>query len=319
MMNNMTFSEFLKKFSTVSNKFIDELFGMFSEDLIGNYNSFVINSEILRQWLDLSDKKSFDRKIKSEFKNGVNYEIKTIKNKKRGGHNKIVYMLTPDTAKFLSLDTKTETGDLVKDYFLQIEALLNQYKNYIIRSQDEKIKRLLNNQKPKINPESGIIYIFRALDTDLNLYKIGKTMMPKKRFNSYNSGLADDLRVLFRYETKDVDRVEKCMKIWLKTAQYRKYKEIYQVELDTIKKIIKKCVSDSKYVDKLLLCELSKCKFKNNKKSKTSTIKDNDSYVESGYKVNDKIIKNIDDIDEKNAKKILKKYFPDNYYIYIHR
>ena len=39
-----------------------------------------------------------------------------------------------------------------------------------------KIEQIENNQKPKINTTKIIIYVFRALNTDLTLYKIGKTI-----------------------------------------------------------------------------------------------------------------------------------------------
>ena len=106
---------------------------------------------------------------------------------------------------------------------------------------DKKIKQLENNQKPKINKTKKIIYVFRALNTDLTLYKIGKTINSKTRFSTHNSPLANDLEVLFQYETENIDQDESCVKTYMKKAQYRKYKEIYQVDLDIIKKTIKNC------------------------------------------------------------------------------
>ena len=53
--------------------------------------------------------------------------------------------------------------------------------------------------------------------------------------------MANDLEILFQYETNNIDQVELCAKALMKTAQYRKYKEIYQIDLDIIKQIIKTC------------------------------------------------------------------------------
>jgi hypothetical protein len=44
--------------------------------------------------------------------------------------------------------------------------------------------------------------------------------------------MANDLEVIFQYETENIDQVEKCIKSYMKEAQYRKYKEIYPVNLD---------------------------------------------------------------------------------------
>ncbi len=81
----------------------------------------------------------------------------------------------------------------------------------------------------------------KALNTDLTLYKIGKTINSKTRFNSHNSPLANDIKILYQYETENIDQVESCVKAHLKTAQYRKYKEIYQVNLNIIKNVIQTC------------------------------------------------------------------------------
>ena len=40
--------------------------------------------------------------------------------------------------------------------------------------------------KPKINNKKNKIYVFKSLNTDLTLYKIGKTIDLKKRLNSHN-------------------------------------------------------------------------------------------------------------------------------------
>jgi hypothetical protein len=114
-------------------------------------------------------------------------------------------------------------GPLVQQYFLDIEVALYKYKNYIIEGMNKKIEQLENNQKPKINPSKKIIYVFRALNTDLTLYKIGKTINSKTRFSKHNSPMANDLEILFQYETDNIDQVEKCVKVFMKKVQYRKY------------------------------------------------------------------------------------------------
>ena len=114
-------------------------------------------------------------------------------------------------------------GPAVQQYFLDIEIALYKFKNYIIEGMNTKIKQLENNQKPTINPGKKIIYVFRALNTDLTLYKIGKTINSKTRFVKHNSPMANDLEILFQYETENIDQVESCVKTLMKKAQYLKY------------------------------------------------------------------------------------------------
>ena len=115
---------------------------------------------------------------------------------------------------------------------------------------NKKIQQLENNNKPKINAIKKIIYVFRALNTDLTLYKIGKTINSQTRFSKHNSPMANDLEVLFQYETDNIDQVELCIKAYMKKAQYRKYKEIYRVDLDIIKKTIKNCDTEINEINK---------------------------------------------------------------------
>jgi len=98
------------------------------------------------------------------------------------------------------------------------------------------------------------------------LYKIGKTINSKTRFSKHNSPLANDLEVLFYYETENIDKVESCVKSYMKKSKYRKYKEIYQVDINIIKEIIKDCdFNIKKYNEEI---EKSNKKIKNGGKLK---------------------------------------------------
>ena len=212
------------------------------EDYIERYAEFLIDSEILRKWLQINNRRKFNDTIKRSYKKNVDYKIEKVKNAEgSGGHNLEQITLTPEAAKKICLSTNSKMGPLVQQYFLDLEVALYKYKNYIIDGMAKKIAQLENNQKPKINSTKKIIYVFRALNTDLTLYKIGKTINSKSRFSKHNSPLANDLEVIFQYETENINQVESCIKSYMKQSQYRKYKEIYQVDLKIIKKAIKDC------------------------------------------------------------------------------
>ena len=197
---------------------------------------------MLRKWLNISIKQQFNNTIKRSYKKNVDYKIEKIKKiEGSGGHNLEQITLTPEAAKKICLSTNSKMGPLIQQYFLDLEVALYKYKNYIIDGMAKKIAQLENNQKPKINSTKKIIYVFRALHTDLTLYKIGKTINSKSRFSKHNSPLANDLDVIFQYETENINQVESCIKSYMKQSQYRKYKEIYQVDLKIIKKAIKDC------------------------------------------------------------------------------
>ena len=238
----MDFKSFVVKYSFVNLKFIEDFYNIIKEDYIERYNEFLIDSEILRKWLLINSRRKFNDTIKRSYKKNSDYKLEKIKKSEgSGGQNFEVITLTPEAAKKICLSTNSKMGPKIQQYFLDIELALYKYKNHIIESMNIKIKQLENNQKPKVNTKKKIIYAFRALNTDLTLHKIGKTINSKTRFSKHNSPMANDLEVLFQYETDNIDQVELCTKALMKKAQYRKYKEIYQIDLDILKQIIKDC------------------------------------------------------------------------------
>ena len=115
----------------------------------------------------------------------------------------------------------------------------------------KKIKKLENNQKPKIIPEEGVIYIFKASDSGKNsLYKIGRTTNLKRRMTQYQSSHANNIDILFIYKCKNLKLVERCIKSLAVNYQYRSYKEIYEININILKKITKYCDMLTQYFKK---------------------------------------------------------------------
>ena len=239
----MDFNNFLIKYTNINSQFINDFSNIVSEDYFKKYNDFLIDSEILRKWLQITTHKEFKQTIKNSYKINIDYIIKKKDiNLGSGGHNKNIIILTPEATKKICLLTKSKVGDDIRQYFIDIEFAFYKFKDHIIDSLNRKIEQLENNQKPKINPKKGIIYIFRALnENNVTLYKIGKTINSKKRFTSHNSPLANDIEIIMTYEADNIEQLESCVKLMMKKAQYRKYKEIYQVDIDIIKNVIKDC------------------------------------------------------------------------------
>jgi len=265
----MDFKSFITKYSFVNSSFVNDFYNIIKEDYIERYNEFLIDSEILRKWLKIKNRQIFNNTIKRSYTKNIDYKLEKIKNSEgSGGQNFEVITLTPEATKKICLSTNSKIGPLVQQYFLDIELALYKYKNYIIEGMNKKINQLENNQKSKINSNKKIIYVFRALNTDLTLYKIGKTINSKTRFSKHNSPMANDLEVLFQYETDNIDQIELCIKAYMKKAQYRKYKEIYQVDLDIIKKTIKNCDAEINEINK----EIKSKNKKQNREIKDSSI-----------------------------------------------
>jgi phage anti-repressor protein len=234
---------FLKKYSTVPNGFITDFFNISKEMCVGT--DFSINFDIVVKWLNVR-KDNLKRVLEHNFE--LNYDYKIEKNKthqQNSGGGNLVHeiIITSDCFKELCMISQTKRAKEVRKYFLAVEKLVVKYNKHIQDALEKKIGMIKNNQKPKINKKGGIIYILEAQNTDVTLYKLGKTTDIRNRLNTYNSGNANDVIPLFIFEVDDIDKIENCIKLILKDFQYRKYKEVYEVDLDVIKKACEKCDS----------------------------------------------------------------------------
>ena len=222
---------YLKKFSTIDNKFIDDFFSLYKYDT--KDSEFVINLDILIKWLNAL-KGSLKETLVKSYTKDIDYKI--IKNNQgKNGRPSDIIMLTPDCMKRLCMVSRTKKAEEVRTYFIELEKHINQYKDVIIE------KYISNHTPNQIDTKGGVIYL---LNTDLNLpgvYKLGKTENFKSRLRTHQSSHADNIKVIKVYKTKDINNVEKCLKQYLKVKQYKKYKEFYQVDVDIITNLFKVC------------------------------------------------------------------------------
>jgi phage anti-repressor protein len=237
----ITFIDFLKKYSTIPNQFLDDFYKIFNHTTI-NSNEINIDLDNVIKWLNIT-KYGAKNTLKKSYKKDIDYKILKIKKSYgSGGHNKEKIYITVQCFKKICQLTKSKMGNQVREYFIQVESLLNKYKDYIIDGMQEKITKLEKNQNPKISPEKGVIYIFQTPNSQENsLYKIGRTKDLKKRLQSHQSPLSHDIDILFYYESDNIIEIENCIKVLMKKYQYRKYKEVYKINIDIIKSLVENC------------------------------------------------------------------------------
>jgi len=269
----MNLVEFLKKYSKVSNKFIDDFFSLYD---INNKDSFIINLENIVNWLN-TKKSKIKETLENSYQLNIDYIINKTPNTGKKGAPKEEILLTVKCFKLLCMQSRTQKAIEVREYFYSLEELIDKYKNYIIEGLKDKINKLENNQRPKVNPSKGVIYIIQTSD-DITLYKIGKTSNLKNRLINYNSDKKDDIIPIYIYETEDIDAVEICIKGFMKKYQYRKYKEVYQTNIDIIKNFINKCgdIVNTDYNLHLI---------NKNKSQKGGKVKNNYNYFFALYKL----------------------------------
>jgi phage anti-repressor protein/predicted GIY-YIG superfamily endonuclease len=239
----MSAKVYIKRYTTVPESFVDELFEFYEETT--SQTDFVIKLSAIAKWLN-THKQSIVTTLKRSYKIGFDYivtkPINHIKKDPRSNHYK-EYMLSPDCFKRVCMLSKSGNAEMVRTYFIEVEKAFLKYRMQTEEGMKKEIERLERNQRNKAVPSNapGYIYIIRASTDKDNLYKIGRTKDLQKRLRNYNTGNADDVEVLYVYRTDMIVGTESCVKAWLKEHQYRKYKEVYQADLDMIKKLIESC------------------------------------------------------------------------------
>jgi phage anti-repressor protein len=201
----MDLRNFLKKFSTLNNDFIDDFFNIYDPDK-NILNDFSINIETISKWINTRKRKLKETLVNTYTKN-IDYQIKKETDGKISKSNKEIIMLTPECFKRLCLLSKTTKAEEVRTYFLELEKLIEHYKNYIIDGLKKTIQILENNQKEVSSKIKGTVYIIRSIKDINGIYRFGQTEDFKKRLANYNSANSDKMEVMYIYETSIIKKL----------------------------------------------------------------------------------------------------------------
>lgn len=240
---------FVKRFTTVPEEFVDELFKFYDENTL--QTDPVILLDHIAKWLQCS-KRQLTLTLKRTYINNIDYTMKNAPNPNntkgiRGANNYKEILVTPDCFKRLALLSNAKKGEMVRTYFIDVETQFLKYKDQTMEGLKTDITRLKHDLNPKKtefleeNDTDGYIYILRASNEVADLFKIGRSKDIKNRLQSYQTGHAHNVNLLYVLSVHNMKNAEKCIKSQLKEFQYRQRREIYQVPINMLKEIIKKC------------------------------------------------------------------------------
>ena len=291
MINLDGLEEFLIKESNINKDFIRDFFGIQKNKENEKYKPFTIDLDDIAYWLD-AGKGHLKNTLLKNYLNKFDYIILQIeyndngllaskrKQKKdegnRGGHNKELILLTSECFKMLCMRSKTKKANKVRQYYIDLEKLIDQYKDLIINQQNKKIEILENDLKKDILPKDGYCYIYLEKD-ELNeeYYRLGQSGNLQKRFHNHNSSSAHKKIIAFKIKTDNIIHFEACLRGVMFDYRYKNDKDYYKLPKDKIKDAIKKCKNIVK-------------DFKNDNIDKI----DNLSKIEGGGSINIKKINN---------------------------
>jgi phage anti-repressor protein/RNase P subunit RPR2 len=240
---------FVKRLTTVPEAFVDELFKFYDENT--TQTDPVILLDHIAKWLQCS-KIELTLTLKRTYINNIDYTIKKAPNPNhikgvKGANNYKEILVTPDCFKRLALLSRAKKGEMVRTYFIDVETQFLKYKDQTMEGLKADIVRLKHDLNPKRtefleeNDANGYIYILRASDEVSDLFKVGRAKDIKSRLQSYQTGHAHNVNLLYVLAVHNMKNAEKCIKSQLKEFQYRQRREVYQVPIDMLKIIVKKC------------------------------------------------------------------------------
>lgn len=246
--------DFLINESKINKDFIKDFFGIQKKQIYDNYKPFVIDLDDIAFWLDSKKSRLKDSLIKN-YKNNFDYIIippikfsKTLlppdrqQKENRGGHNKISILLTIECFKMLCMRSNTKKANIVRQYYIDLEKLVDQYKDLIINNQNKKIVILENDLKKDILPSDGYCYIYFEKDElGVEYYRLGQTGNLRKRFNNHNSSSIHKKIVAYKIKTDNIIHFEACLRGVMFDYRYKNDKDYYKLPKDKIKDAIIKC------------------------------------------------------------------------------
>lgn len=248
MIDLLNLEAFLIENSKISKKFITDFFGFQKKTLYNKHEPFTIDLEDIAFWLETRKSDIKELLIKYYLKN-VDYII--IKNlmrfvperyTKHGGHNKNLVLLTPDCFKMLCMRSKTKKADKIREYYLELEKLIDKYKDIIINEKNKKIELLEKDLKKDNYPIGNYSYIIQETDELNEIYfRIGQSGNLKNRMANHNSSSIHKKLISFKIKTDNKLQFESCLRSTMFNFRYIKNKDYYKIPSNKVEEAIQIC------------------------------------------------------------------------------
>ena len=281
MLDLQGLEDFLIQKSKINKDFIKDFFGFQKINEYSKYAPFTISLDDVVFWLETAKDKLKKTLVNSylklvDYKQIVVLPPRGEQDLSHGGHNKDTILLTPDCFKLLCMRSKTKKADKVRQYYVDLEKLIDEYKNIIIENQNKKINILEADLRKDIYPKGGHCYIFEETDELSEIYyRIGQSKDMTKRMATHNSSNAHKKIVIFKIKTNNIIHYESCLRSTMYDYRYKNNKDFYKLPFNKLK-------------DAVTNCKMITTKFKNDKKI--------DNINQTGGKIN------IRKLDEKITK-----------------
>jgi phage anti-repressor protein len=225
MNTNISLKDFLKLYTGISYKFIDEYCKFYE---MTDNKKFGIDLNDVIKYLEIKYDESFITNFRKHYKENIDYKYYLInRSEKREKEKKYsLYLLSLDTFEKICMMSKTKKANSVRDYFIILRKFIFYYKNHI--------SNMIINES--IKKPNGNIYIILA-NKNKNIFKIGKSKDIRERLKNYATGKDKHPDIKFIILVDNKSDVEKCVKKITRKYQFKPNQEIYKVDIEQLKKI----------------------------------------------------------------------------------
>ena len=154
--------KYIKNHADIPHEIIDDFFELYKLNDPNDKYNFSINVDAIAKWFNMRIGHIKETLVNS-YKEKIDYKI--IKGVSNGmkGKPKDTILLTPKCFKLMAMQSRTKKAIQVREYYYELEQILDKYKEYIIKSLEEKIKKLECNKKK-------FLYIKKLTLVILNIY-----------------------------------------------------------------------------------------------------------------------------------------------------
>lgn len=263
ILNDISLINLIKEnFNETENKLFELSFTMFITTQ-NNPDDFIINLDDIYKWIGFNRKDNAKTLLIKNFKKDIDYSIFLFKQKNSKGRPSEKILLKIDTFKEYCLLAATEESKKIYKYFIKMEKIIFKYlqekynnqlniiqeknkalennkllleeKEKIIKEKEEELKNI-KNIKYKEVIKTGSIYIF-STDKE-GIYKCGRSIKPINRKKSLQTGLVDDIEILYEYNTCDDKLLEYIIHNILDKYRINE-REHFECNIEYMKSIIK--------------------------------------------------------------------------------
>lgn len=234
-MEKISLKDFLKKYTAISNKFIDEYYKFYE---ICEDEQYGISVEKIVTYLELDNKKKFIERLREKYTVNKDFIIKRINQKLKKGIQDVFYYVSFDCFEKICMTSKSKKGNSVRDYFVTLRKFIEYYRQNI---SDMIIDKAI---------EGKAVYII-LVNKGKSIFKIGQTSKSiRERLYAYSTGRDKHPDIKFIMLADDPKQVELCSKAILEKTKVRGKQEIYKIDLEKMKKVIMNCVGLNEIIEK---------------------------------------------------------------------